>query len=791
MNIAILGPSHVPFMWGGLENLSHGLANYFNLGTEHRADLIRIPTRELSLPDLVESYYQWARVDLSGFDLVVSLKYPTWIAEHPRHVLWMAHRLRGLYDTYPSQLGHRVEGLAKEVEATRRLLLEACQHGASATEATAIAMDLVSRARHHNPEALGLPSPLARDIIHALDDLALSPSRISRYAALARAVSSREGYFPRNVPITIIHPPPSRSDFVTGPNGEAFFTASRLDAPKRVDLIVKAFRRSNARGPLRIAGAGPEAERLRRLAGDDPRIEFLGFLSDEELRRQFSTARAVVFCPKDEDFGYVTLEAFLSGKPVITTTDAGGPRELVEHERSGMVVPPTEKALAAAFERFDTEPKLAADYGSRGLELARGITWKKVVDELLAPASSKEPPALRKSKRKSIVVTVPFSATPPTGGGRVRVFELYQRLAKHLDITLLCFEASGASGDRYIAPGLREIVIGASPAHRAKEQELGAALGWLPLSDVALPLLSEFSPDLGRTFDQLARRASLQIACHPYLATEMAAHAGRIPFVYEAQDVEVDLKEQVFSATPAARPLVEATRSIEGWCLETANLVWACSSRDQELLTTRYPSAQPPFAIVPNGVDERQTTYLSLEARGAAKKKGQRPLCVFVGSWHPPNLDAVESILGLAEKCPRVDFKVLGNLDSQFKKRRLPNNVAMTGFVRATEKLALLHRADLALNPMRYGSGTNLKLLEYFAAGTPVLTTELGLRGLEEFREHVLVSPLEEFRESLEAVLGRPVIERVDTAGARRLIERAYSWDSIASKAYTSLKGLL
>ena len=92
--------------------------------------------------------------------------------------------------------------------------------------------------------------------------------------------------------------------------------------------------------PLLIAGTGEDEAELRKLAGGDPRIRFLGFVDDAELVELYANALGVLFVPKDEDFGYITVEAMLSHKPVIVCKDSGEPALLVRHGESGFVVDP-------------------------------------------------------------------------------------------------------------------------------------------------------------------------------------------------------------------------------------------------------------------------------------------------------------------------------------------------------------------------------------------------------------------------------------------------------------------
>src|SRR5690606_3833993 len=132
----------------------------------------------------------------------------------------------------------------------------------------------------------------------------------------------------------------------------------------RIDLLIAAVQRSATNVPLRIAGTGPDEQRLRSLAGDDDRIVFLGRISEEDLRSEYSRALAVPFVPLDEDFGLVTVEAQLAAKPVVTCRDSGGVTELVENERTGLVVDPDPDAIAHAFDQLAADPERARAMGT-------------------------------------------------------------------------------------------------------------------------------------------------------------------------------------------------------------------------------------------------------------------------------------------------------------------------------------------------------------------------------------------------------------------------------------------
>ena len=104
-------------------------------------------------------------------------------------------------------------------------------------------------------------------------------------------------------------------------------------------------------------------------------------------------ARALLFTPFEEDYGYVTLEAFLARKPVITTSDAGGPLEFVEDGVNGFVTAPAADAMAAAIARVTADAAGAARLGEAGHARARLISWDGVVEQLMAAARQGAPSA--------------------------------------------------------------------------------------------------------------------------------------------------------------------------------------------------------------------------------------------------------------------------------------------------------------------------------------------------------------------------------------------------------------
>jgi len=164
------------------------------------------------------------------------------------------------------------------------------------------------------------------------------------------------------------------------------FYAGRLDRLKRLDLAVDAMMRVRSGARLKIAGAGPLAEELRKQIeglGVADRVELVGFVSADDLVDLYAGCRAAYYAPLNEDYGYVTVEAYLSSKPVLTTTDAGGPLEFVTDGESGLVADPTASAIADAIDRlWALPPARLQEMGEAGRRRVEGINWDRVIDRL-------------------------------------------------------------------------------------------------------------------------------------------------------------------------------------------------------------------------------------------------------------------------------------------------------------------------------------------------------------------------------------------------------------------------
>jgi glycosyltransferase involved in cell wall biosynthesis len=790
MRIAIVAPSPNPFVVGGAENLWWGMLGYLNRETGHVADLIKLPVKESSLADLVAGYEAFSRLDLSGFDAVISTKYPAWMVSHPNHSVYLQHTCRGFYDWYPAaELGGtayrgddpailellafierhrgRREALAEFFERFRTL----CARDSARGELS----------RH--------PGPVGRAMIHFLDGIGLARASIRRYAAIAETVKRRPGYFPTGASVTVVHHPTNKTGFHDA--GEDYFlTASRFYPSKRIELLIEAYRRTDIPLPFRIVGTGSEEARLRERAAGDPRIEFLGFVRDDELIELYARAMAVPFVPADEDFGYITLEAMLAGKPVITTSDSGGPLELVRDGDTGIVVAPDADSIAAAMRRVYAKREWARGIGERARARAAQVNWKGVFDALLE--EPRVPSPVRRAPRTRLTVLNAYAVHPPVNGGSYRLHWLLKALSRHVDIDLVTLGLREQGDDVIeVADGFREVRVARTKAHEESDREAQSD-AHTPVYDIAALENIRLTPAYLTMLENSLAGSRAVILSHPFMLTALRLTGYAGPLLHESQNCEYTLKQRMLPDSPSRDRLLRLVQEAERFCCREASLVFPTCADDANQLLREYGGRAEDMVVIPNGTDTSSIAFRSLADRRRLKRRlriGDRAVALFLASGHRPNLEAAEHLFAVARRMPEVAFAFVGNAADAFLHRTLPDNVWLVGVVSEAARNVWLEVADVALNPMLYGGGTNLKLLDYFAAGTPVVSTEIGIRGTGAVAgRQALVAPIHRLEDAIRVALaGGPAIEEM-TASARALVEADFDWWKLGDRLFDAIR---
>ncbi len=277
-------------------------------------------------------------------DQVISLRFPGYAVQHPNHVLWLNHRMREYYDLW-DQFSSHLSWKGKIKERTRRA------------------------------------------IIHRVDKHLFD--RMQRRFVISGTVQARLRRF-GGIQSDVLYPPPPKRDYRHDTYGDYLFGVSRLSPLKRFDLVLRALAEPIAAGiKCVIAGEGAELDRLMALRSHlelEHRVQFAGRLDEAGLIHHLARCRGVVFPPLNEDYGFVTVEAFMCGKPVITCHDSGGPSELVRDGENGFVTAPTPEALSVAMRRMMDDRNEAGRMGEAGHRDASAMTWHDAIQKLLVPS---------------------------------------------------------------------------------------------------------------------------------------------------------------------------------------------------------------------------------------------------------------------------------------------------------------------------------------------------------------------------------------------------------------------
>jgi glycosyltransferase involved in cell wall biosynthesis len=345
----LIATVQVPFIRGGAEVHAEGLRDAL-IDAGHEAEILAIPYKWYPPEKILDHILACRLLDVSEVagtrvDRLIGLRFPAYLIPHPNKVLWILHQHRTAYDLWDHALSDLVyypngSQVRDAIEHTDRTLIP---------EAKAVFANSQNVAR-----------------------------RLKQFCGIDST--------------PLYHPPPNAEKFYSSKAEDFLFFPSRLCIPKRQELALKAL--ALTRNPVRVVFAGisdhPDyTDKLQSLARKlkvQKRVEWLGGISEDEKRARYASALAVVYPPIDEDYGYVTLEAMLSSKPVITCRDSGGPLEFVLDQQTGLIAESTPESLAAAFDSV-WENRIEAEawgHAGRARYESLNLSWAKVVRKLLA-----------------------------------------------------------------------------------------------------------------------------------------------------------------------------------------------------------------------------------------------------------------------------------------------------------------------------------------------------------------------------------------------------------------------
>ena len=337
--------TQVPFTAGGAESHVEGLRLAL-IQAGYNTEVVALPFKWYPPKEIMQSALAWRLLDLSEangkpVDLVIGMKFPAYLVEHPRKVLWIMHQYRAAYNLW----GTPFDDLSNYPD--------------------------------------GAP---VREWIREADNRFIPTAK--KVFANSRTVADRLLRFNKIESQPLYHPPPRAELLRSGEQGDYFFYPSRLEPQKRQELLLEAMQFVKTPVKLILAGGARDPKHYQSLLkkyGVSDRVCLRGFVSDREIVDLYANALGVCYLPFDEDYGYVTLEGMLSAKPVVVPADGGGAAEFIEHEREGLIVEPEAKAIAEALDLLYADRARARAMGERGQEKLKSmhLSWEKVVSSLI------------------------------------------------------------------------------------------------------------------------------------------------------------------------------------------------------------------------------------------------------------------------------------------------------------------------------------------------------------------------------------------------------------------------
>jgi glycosyltransferase involved in cell wall biosynthesis len=349
---------------------------------------------------------------------------------------------------------------------------------------------------------------------------------------------------------------------------------------------------------------------------------------------------------------------------------------------------------------------------------------------------------------------------PSIGGGRQRLLGLFGSLRGPTAYVGTWDWRGQPERKQMLTARLEEHLVPLNAAQFDAVERESAGITGGTVIDVTFHRLGALSPDyvVAARRAAAAAAADIVIFSHPWCwpLVEPTLRPEQL-LVYDAHNVEGLLRLGLLDDGGRGTTLAREVVRLEVAMCRAADLILACSVEDAEGFARFYGVDAAKIRLAPNGTFAAAITPAAPAERAAIRDRlglGSAPVGFFIGSAYGPNVDAARFIAKrLAPALPEMHFVIAGGVGETLIKRPLAPNIHVTGMIGETEKQDWLRAADIALNPMFGGSGTNVKVLDHLAAGLPVVSTATGARGLRGAARALRIADPLTFASALRALL--------------------------------------
>lgn len=395
--------------------------------------------------------------------------------------------------------------------------------------------------------------------------------------------------------------------------------------------------------------------------------------------------------------------------------------------------------------------------------------------------------------KKNIIALGTYPVDNPHGGGKYVIYHLFKRLSKKFNIRYFSLiESDKLKKEISITPNFVNIQIPQNTEQAKIQWELEKKQNQVLFDVIQINhwnLNSDFVEEIRKNLNT----SDLIILEHPFLVNLIKNLNTDKPVVYHAHNIEFFQKKSILDYE-----LLNQVKEAEKLACEMSEQIWASSNTEKESFEELYGISQEKIRILPHGVDISETPFFHSETKKKAKNEldlSKKTIFVFTGSWHPPNLEALEFIISkLAPLNENFEFFVIGSVKDQYlakyPRKDVSKNVKLLGMLSDKEKFKIYQISDFAINPMFSGAGTNLKMLEYMAVGLPIISTEFGSRGLK-ISDKTKVCSKNAFLETIKNIKNSGYENSSSIKKNYDIVNSEYSYESIAKNCANYIFDLL
>lgn len=479
-----------------------------------------------------------------------------------------------------------------------------------------------------------------------------------------------------------------------------------------------------------------------------------------------------------------TLEFLSAGIPLISTHAGVRGLELVNGEHY-ILADENNFAQIITDNLFNLK---RLDYVSQqGKEYVnKHYTWNGIAARIRARIDQLE---LKKKYSDTILVLNSNFVSGPDSGGSERVYQLGNHLSKYYRYILLTFSNTFTIQRIHFTQNFIEISIPKTVEHTQEESRM-YPLHEVPVWDIISSNMASQNDLLVHITKNLYNLADAVILSQPYMVKLLEGLEGK-PVIYESQNCETELKKSLLTGHPEYQSLIQHVSQIEKSACLKSNIIISVAQEDRKGFTDIVEGLPLNFESVPNGSEQgRIDPHYDISSLKKVFK--QSPIVLFVGSSHPPNVDAMNYInTQLAPLMPEYFFMIIGSACYGLKEKKCPNLLLFYEVERDYKDL-LMTIADIAINPVLKGSGSNIKIADYFAKKIPTITTSVGARGYPIVNgKHALIGELHQFKAIIEGLVQSPQLRQELADNAFDLMTHQLDWAVLAAHYGNILKSLI